>query len=311
MSQHRLLIIIANIENKSIMKIKEVLKKTTDFLNKKGFDCPAFEAEILLSFVLNKDREFFYSHPEAKISFWKNLTLNHILARRLQGWPVAYLIGHQGFYGLDFLVNKNVLIPRPETELMVDEALKSIFNLQSSIINLIDIGTGSGCVVISLVKKLKESYVKGDFYALDISKKALVISQKNAKINKVDDCIKFLHSDLLNVIDFEKMNGPIFITANLPYLTPKQVADSPTIKKEPRMALISGIDGLDHYRHLFQQIKEKISKVKNGLTVFCEIDETQSIAISNLFKEFFPLGGLEIKKDLSNFNRLVILSFLK
>jgi release factor glutamine methyltransferase len=291
------------------MKIKEVLKKTTDFLTKKDFDCPAFEAEILLSFVLNKDREFFYSHPDASFNFWNNLKLNRLLTRRLQGWPVAYLIGHQGFYGFDFLVNKNVLIPRPETELMVDEAIRAIINYKLPIINLIDIGTGSGCVAISLSKKLAELGVKGDFYALDVSKKALVVAKKNAKINKVDGCIKFLHSNLLNVIDFEKMNGSIFITANLPYLTIKQVTDSPTIKKEPKIALISGDDGLDHYRLLFSQIKDKLLNKKKSLMVFCEIDETQVVAFSKLVKEFFPLIKLEIKKDLGGFDRLAILAF--
>jgi release factor glutamine methyltransferase len=140
---------------------------------------------------------------------------------------------------------------------------------------------------------------------LDISRKALKVARKNSRKYNLDNCIKILYSDLLNIIDFKKLNGPIFITANLPYLTPEQIKNSPSIKKEPKMALESGKDGLNHYRRLFGQIKNKIRGIKFFL--FCEIDESQATAFTKLVKQELPTAKLSIKKDLNGADRLAVL----
>jgi release factor glutamine methyltransferase len=289
------------------MKIKEALvnaKRKLKTLNSADF---SLEAEILLSAVLKKNKEYVFSHPDDKISVWQNFLLQKMLKKRLAGYSCAVLTGHKWFYGLDFIVNKHVLVPRPETELMVEEVIKIIFNSQFSILNLIDVGTGSGCVAISLAKNFPTNKI--NFYGLDISKKALAVAKKNAKKNGVSGCINFVYSDLLNVIDKNIFNEPVIITANLPYLTPEQVKNSLTIQKEPRLALLAGIDGLNCYRRLFQQIKNR--GIKNELIIFCEIDEVQGANFIKTVNDYLPEASVMIIKDLSGQDRLARLTIVK
>jgi release factor glutamine methyltransferase len=291
------------------MKLKLAFTRAEAQL-KKINNCSAYlEAEMLLSFVLRQDREFFYAHLEEEVSLWQNLKLKRLITKKRRGYPIAYLTGHKWFYGLDFLVNKNVLIPRPETELMIDEALEIITNYKLQITNFIDIGTGSGCIIISLVKKLQKKGIIGNFYGLDISKKALRIAKKNAEKNSVDGRIHFLYSDLFNVIDKNIFNEPVIITANLPYLTLEQVKNSLSIQKEPKIALLAGVDGLDHYRRLFRQINERAEFIKNELFILCEIDETQKKSMTELIKQELPRAEFEFKNDLGGFCRLAVMKF--
>lgn len=290
------------------MNIKKTIDSTLKSMEKLNIDNPLLEAQILLAAALKKDREFLLSHPEKEVSAWQNFLFQRMLKKRLAGYSNAVLVGCKWFYGLDFFVNKNVLVPRPETELMVEETLRIIINYKLSIINFIDIGTGSGCVAIALASELNKKNIKSNGYALDISKKALAVAKKNAKKHGVLGCIKFLHSDLLNIIDFKKFNEPIFITANLPYLTPEQIKNSPSIQKEPKMALESGKDGLNHYRRLLKQLENKKQETRENIFLFCEIDESQAAGIMELTQEVLPFAGLEIKKDLNGDNRLVIIN---
>jgi|WetSurMetagenome_2_1015567.scaffolds.fasta_scaffold03831_6 release factor glutamine methyltransferase len=291
------------------MIISSAVRMAGKKLKEKNIESADLEAEIFLSFILRQPREFILAHPEIKLNFWQKWKLNWLVGQRIKGIPVAYLIGHKEFYGLDFLVNKNVLIPRPETELMVEEALKKIINYKLSIINFIDVGTGSGCIIVSLAKMLKEKGISGNFFGLDISKKALKIARKNAKKNNVDGCIHFLHSDLLNITNKNIFNEPVIITANLPYLTPEQVENSPSIQKEPKIALLSGIDGLNHYRSLFRQINERAEFIKSELYIFCEIDETQKDKMTELIKQELPRAEFEFKNDLGGHCRLAKIKF--
>lgn len=287
------------------MKIREKIGAVASCLAAAGIAEERLEAEFILSLVLSRGRDFLYAYPEIELTARQESRIEKIVKRRKQGFSLAVISGHKEFYGLDFLVDKNVLVPRPETELMVDEAFLAIGNYKIPNINLIDVGTGSGCIIISLAKKLKEAGIFGGFYGLDISKKALAIARKNAGKNDLGSCIKFLHSDLLKVIDFKKINGPIFVTANLPYLTEQQFKESSTIKKEPKKALVSGVDGLSHYRRLFKQIKSRLLKINGGLTIFCEIDESQAATFAVLIEGCFPEALIEVKKDLGGFDRLI------
>jgi release factor glutamine methyltransferase len=213
------------------MDIRSVLKVAEIKLVKANFPSPALEAEILLSAVLGKNKEYLFSHPEEKVSIWQNFIFQRIINKRLAGYSSAVLVGHKWFYGLDFVVNKNVLVPRPETELMVDEVIKIIKSESLKIKNIVDVGTGSGCIIVSLAKNTRKIGVDLELYGLDISKKALKIARINAKKNNVDSCTHFLYSNLLNNIDKKIFNEPVLITANLPYLTSEQVKNSPTIQK--------------------------------------------------------------------------------
>jgi release factor glutamine methyltransferase len=287
------------------MKIKEAIENIKNKLQELNLTDPNLEADVLLSAVLKKERGFLYSHPEKKISFWQNFFLQRILSKRLAGYSSAAITGHKWFYSLDFIVNKNVLIPRPETELMVEEALKIIKNYELRIKNVIDFGTGSGCIIVSLAKNFPNDKI--NFYGLDISPKALAIAKKNARRNGVAGRIKFLYSDLLNTIDKSIFKNPVLITANLPYLTASQIENSPAIQKEPQIALLSGSDGLDHYRRLFEQLKEKIGLFRKEVFVLCEIDETQKTAMEKVIRKDFCNSNFYFLKDLNGFYRLAII----
>ena len=152
------------------MNIKKNLTKSTQKLQQNNIPTPRIDAEILLSHILKKPREYIFTHPEKQLT--KSVVMRYALrvTRRIKGEPIAYITGHKEFYGLDFYVNKNVLVPRPETELMIDEALK-LATRNSQLATIIDVGTGSGCIIISLAKNLKSKFHISNFkiLATDIS----------------------------------------------------------------------------------------------------------------------------------------------
>ncbi|MFA4833538.1 MAG: peptide chain release factor N(5)-glutamine methyltransferase [Patescibacteria group bacterium] len=294
------------------MFIKQALQKATGQLKKGSIKNPALEAEILLSHILKKDREFLFTYPEKELtnnqaSYYKRLT-----SRRLKGEPVAYLTGQKEFYGLNFFVNKNVLIPRPETELMVEEALDLIVHNKKRM-TLIDVGTGSGCIIISLAKQLDLRIKNYDLRMLgvDISEKVLSVAKKNAELHGVNRKIKFVHGDLLKPAllnsKFINHNSKMIILANLPYLTPTQIKSSPTVKYEPEKALDGGRDGLKYYKELFRQARQLKSLNPVSFSILCEIDPAQAGKIKKLAQSELPKNEIKIKKDLSGRNRLAII----
>lgn len=311
------------------MTIIQALNGAMQKLQKNKIPTPHFppeadlrDAEILLSHIIKKPREYILAHPEKKLTQKQVSNFKFQISRRIKGEPAAYITGHKEFYGLNFYVNKNVLIPRPETELMADEALKlETQNLKHA--TFIDIGTGSGCIIISLFKQLKQKNKNKfqvssfKFYGIDISKPALAIAHKNAKLHNVHKEIKFLQGNLIEpVIQNPKYlkclnnpNYPVIITANLPYLTHAQIKNSPSIKYEPKLALSAGADGLKYYRRLFKQIKNvSCSMFHVSCYVLCEIDPLQTVKIKQLIKKEFPNCQIQIKKDLRMLNRMVICS---
>ncbi|MFH1822918.1 MAG: peptide chain release factor N(5)-glutamine methyltransferase [Patescibacteria group bacterium] len=289
------------------MNIKEILSNSTNKLTQNNKKNPHLEAEILLSFILNSRREYILTHPEKKLTKSQIRRYELCIIRRCKDEPIAYIIRNKQFYGLEFFVNKHVLIPRPETELMVDEALNLITH-NSQPITLIDVGTGSGCMIISLLKKFKTKNLKSkiQFYAIDISKPALSIARKNAKLHKVDNKINFIHGNLLqpvikNLKLLEIRNYNLVILANLPYLTPAQIKNSPSIKLEPKLAFSAGKDGLKYYRQLFKQIK----LIPAPCNILCEIDPSQKTKIIKLINNVLPKAIIKIKKDLKGHDRLI------
>lgn len=264
----------------------------------KNSSLPQKETESLLAFLLNKNREFLIAHPEIKISPVQCKKLRELEKKRLAGWSIAVLIGQKEFYSLNFKVDKNVLVPRPETEMIVDEILKT--NIVSPLI--IDLGTGSGAIIIALAKNLKLD--KAQFLAVDISSPALKIARQNAKLHKLNKKIKFYYGNLLLPILKLLPGQNLIIAANLPYLTKKQIIASPSIKREPKLALDGGTDGLKYYQALFEQLKTIKYK---SLELFIEIDPSQTSKIKTLAKKYFPPHILEIKKDLAGRNRLLII----
>lgn len=256
------------------------------------------------------------AHPECKVSKYISAQVSKLIKKRTRGIPLAYLTGHKEFFGLDFVVNKHTLIPRPETELIVSLALDKIRTTEDHKIILIDVGTGSGCIPISVIKTSKLQNFKT--FAIDISQKALTVARRNAKKHHVKASlrsahvagkIKFLQGNLLSSIppllkrskeDFDQL----IITANLPYLTNKQFKQELSIQHEPQLALIAGNDGLKYYRQLLKQIQNLTPYVLRLMSFF-EIDPSQTSPIKLLIKKYLPQAKIKTHKDLGKKNRVI------
>lgn len=279
------------------MIIKEVIQSYSTKLKSSS---PILDIELLLTKTLGKNKEYLYTYPDKRLTTKQLNNFTTYFKRRQKGEPIAYILGYKNFFGLDFKVNKNVLIPRPETEILVEEVIKyfqsPISNIQFPI-SICDIGTGSGAIIIALAKNSK-----GQFYATDISTPALNISNYNAKKNKIK--IKFLQGNLLEPLtkihnsEFRIHNS--IITANLPYLTTQQL-NNPQLKYEPKVALNGGADGLECFREFFNQIKKFKLQPQ---AIFLEIGHNQATAIKKLAKQTLPHYKFKIKKDLCGFDRI-------
>lgn len=287
------------------MLISDIFKNTS---------LPYLETEILISFLNNKSREYILAHLNEPLSQKLAKKFKILEKKRLSGWPIAYLIGHKGFYGLNFAVSPATLVPRPESELIVDEIITIVKNdlnnySQFPKTAILDVGTGSGALIISIAKELQKinysCYKKIDFSATDISNTALKIAKQNSKTHRLDKKIKFYHGDILSPLINRLKNEHLIIAANLPYLTKEQIKKSPSIQKEPKLALDGGRDGLFYYRKLFLQLF-KLKPKPLSITILCEIDPGQAIKIKNLIKKSFSETKIKIKKDLAGKKRLLI-----
>ena len=281
------------------MTIEKILKLTCQKIS-------AIEADILLSFVLKKDRVFLYQNPDYEISTKNRRQFTRLVAKRMAGEPIAYITRHQEFYGLDFYVNKNVLIPRPETELLVEEVLKKIQISNIKYQKIADVGTGSGNIAITLAKKLlvhRSFSEDGKIFAIDISKEALKVARKNATKHRVTDKIQFLHGSLLEPLKIRHgRNRKIdIICANLPYVR----TDQKVSQSEPSNSLYSGKEGLDLIIKLIKQTPEYLNK--SG-TIFLEISPEQKNKLSRIIPRILPDAKFEFKKDLAKKDRIVIIN---
>jgi release factor glutamine methyltransferase len=291
------------------MDYRQALAEAIKKLEKEKNKTPQLDAEVLLSHTLKKSREFILIHLEKRLTPKQLIKFEFFIKRRLKHEPIAYIIGQKEFYGLDFKINSATLIPRPETELLVENILK----INPGNKTIIDLGTGSGNIIISFAKNLKN---KNDYFGVDISQKALTIAKFNAKKNEVSNKIKFVQGNLLAPFikntKYDIQNT--IIVANLPYLSKKIYSKtSPDVKNfEPKSALLSGIDGLDHYEKLFQQLHRLIRKLPTGeagwkLEIFLEISPEQKQKIAKLIKKHFPDADIEFQKDLAKKWRVVII----
>jgi release factor glutamine methyltransferase len=266
----------------------------------------SLDIELILAYILKKSREFILTHAEHKISKSQENKINDLIKKRLGGLPLAYILGYKEFYGLKFIVNKNVLIPRPETELMVDETLNLVSHI-SHPVSFVDVGTGSGCIAITLAKEIKNSKI----IAIDISSSALNVAKGNAKLHRVKTKIQFLQGNLLEpIIKNNKIvhrPSSIVICANLPYLSLTQIKNSLSIKYEPKIALEAGPDGLKFYKKLFKQSKQLFNLTPTTYHLLCEIDPCQKNKIITIIKKELPKANFQIKKDLKGHSRLVII----
>lgn len=286
-----------------MITISEIFKKYHTKLD-------PLDLELLIAYVIKKPREFILAHSEYFLDQKQIEKIKKYAKRRLNHEPVAYILGQKEFFGLNFKVNKHTLIPRPETESLVEFALHKIQHeiCSEKNIAIIDVGTGSGNIIISLIKNLEKSY---NFFGIDISEKALAVAEYNAKKNNTTEKIKFIKSNLLNYFfdHCSLLTEPCIILANLPYLSEKIYSKTlPNVKKfEPRSALFSGIYGLDHYEKLLEQIKILNTKNKILYTIL-EISPEQKQKIEKIIKKYFPQAKIEFQKDLAKKWRFVSFS---
>lgn len=229
---------------------------------------------------------------------WKLLkakykNLNKVVKKLNKNYPVQYLIGNVNFYGYNISVNKHVLIPRFETETLVEKTIEYIKKLKLENGSLIDLGTGSGCISIVLKKELETLNITG----LDISNKALKLARKNAKNNKAD--INFIKE---NIFKFKPVNKYDILISNPPYITEDDEI-SPHIKYEPKKAIFTN-DGLKYYRHIMSTCSNYLNK--KNLIAF-EIGNKQGKDLKKLAKDFFPKAKIKLERDLSGRDRYLFI----
>ena len=229
---------------------------------------------------------------------WKLLkakykNLNKVVKKLNKNYPVQYLIGNVNFYGYNINVNKNVLIPRFETETLVEKTIEYIKKLKLENGSLIDLGTGSGCISIVLKKELESLNITG----LDISNKALKLARKNSKNNKAD--INFIKE---NIFKFKPVNKYDILISNPPYITEDDEI-SPNIKYEPKKAIFTN-DGLKYYRHIMSTCSNYLN---NKNLIAFEIGDKQGKDLKKLAKDFFPKAKIKLERDLSGRDRYLFI----
>ena len=259
------------------------------------------EAEILFSQVLNCDRMSLYSNRALTLDGKARKFIASVLKRRIQGEPVQYILGKTEFMGLEFKVRPGVLIPRPETEVLVETVLKVVTGHRSQVIplNLLELGTGSGCIAVSLAKLLPGIKIS----AIEISETALEVAKENAVMNQVSERIKFYKSDLFSSYTVRGTRYD-FIISNPPYIASEDIDMlQPEIAHEPRIALDGGKDGLDFYRRLGSLTGRYLKE--NGLLVL-EIGFGQLKKIENIFQNSKNFEIIEVAKDYNNIDRVVV-----
>lgn len=259
------------------------------------------DAQVLLGHVMGVERATFYADPTREVPQEQFEHYNELIARRQQGEPVAYLAGHKEFYGLDFLVDQRVLIPRPETELLVEAALGAIrHKLNADQLPVVaDIGTGSGVIPVTLaVEEPRLPYL----YACDISSEALDVARLNCQRHRVGQRVRLLQGDLL-----APLPEPVdVLTANLPYVGTDEMADitGDVLNYEPYRALFSGPQGLDHLRRLCRQARQT-ERLKEGAVMLLEIGYQQCEPLKRLLHECWPQATVTCHKDYAGWDRLI------
>jgi len=273
------------------MTIKDALIRARGVLAAHDVEDTALESEVLMRHALKLDRTNLYTNLDIELSSEQENTFGHLVRRRLKGEPVAYITGHREFYGVDFYVNYHVLIPRPETELVVERAISLVqkYNLST----LADIGTGCGAIAISLALNLPQT----EIYATDISPSALEVALANCQTHRVENRIRLLQGDML-----DPLPEPVdLIIANLPYV---RECDLPTNRSisEPSLALNGGSDGLEKIRQLCHQVR---GKLRPGGHLLLEIGQGQKRKVVTLLRHLLPSAEIEVASDLAGIDRMI------
>ena len=280
------------------MTRRQALAHAGELLARHKKEDASLEAELLLRYTLKIDRAALYTEPDRLLTKRQEDNYRQFIERRLQGEPSAYITGHREFFGLDFCVDRNVLIPRPETELLVEQTIARAGNYQNPVI--VDVGTGCGAIAVSLAIHLPQAKI----YAIDISPAALKVARRNARKHNVKDKITFLAGDLLEPLPV----SADIIAANLPYVLTTDVPKVNTSGFEPMLALDGGEVGMDVIKRLILQAKDKLQP--DGCLLL-EIGMGQSQATNELLENIYPSAKIDIVPDLSGIQRVVCVTLTK
>jgi release factor glutamine methyltransferase len=276
--------------------LQKLFRTSTIELKKAHIPSPTLDARVIFEFVLNISTEDFYKNAFI-ISPSQKFRIEKLVLRRTQHEPIAYLTGRKEFFGLGFLVNKNVLIPRPESERLIDKALEFLNNKKG--LNVLDLGTGSGALIISVAK----NNTNHNFFASDISAKALTVAKINIKDNNVK--VNLYKSDLFNNIPQQKFD---LIIANLPYV-PKnrsknqEVGSKDDIEYEPTDAIFTHDNGTEIIKRFLKQAKNYLN-IDGAILI--ELDPRNAREIKSCAGKNFPNATLSLEKDLAGFDRYLL-----
>ena len=278
----------------------DILNQAVEELRSKGLDRPRTNAELLLGAVLDARKIDLYLDRDRILSPQQVQKFNQFIQERIAGKPPQYIIGSTEFFGLEFKVNQSVLIPRPETETLVEAVIEHLKDCSQP--KIIDLGTGSGAIAISLAKNLKSSFV----FATDVSSEALKVAKENARRHEVDDRIDFLCGDLFEPLRNKNLKGKIdCVVSNPPYVSkdefdhlPKEVKDY-----EPIVALRTDEEGPSFHKKI---IEGSLDFLKEGGILALEVGLGQASKVAGLIRNRKDFKNREIKKDLGGIERIVV-----
>jgi release factor glutamine methyltransferase len=277
--------------------MRELLNSAKTALKEANIESPQLDAEVLLAHSLGLSRGQLHAQISRQLDAENEETFKSLVDRRLQHEPVAYITGHKEFFALDLKVDRRVLIPRPETETLVEVALTVA--RQKNLSLLAEVGVGSGAVAIALAVNLPGAHI----YAIDSSSEALAVAEENCRRHRVLDRVSLLCGDLL-----EPLPEPIgLVVANLPYVSEEELRSlaPDIIQYEPLGALDGGADGLDHIRRLLQQARPRLTPP--GI-ICLEIGATQATAVNESVREEFPDATVALVRDLAGLDRVVVIA---
>lgn len=275
------------------MTIKQTLAKGTIMLKSSNIESPKLKARLLLQYILKKPRQYLIVYDNQEVDKKAQWEYFVNIEKLTKGVPLQHITHTQEFMKMDFYVDENVLIPRPDTEILVEEVIKIAQKIDSP--KILDLCTGSGAIAISLKKYIPNAQV----YAVDISKKALEIAKKNA--NRLEANVKFIESNLFDKVKKEKFD---IIVSNPPYIKKSDINYlSQEVQKEPQIALDGGYDGLDFYRKISYQA---IDYLKFGSYLCFEIGFDQKEEVMEIIDKVEHYKGTYCKKDLCGNDRIII-----
>ncbi|MFH2011818.1 MAG: peptide chain release factor N(5)-glutamine methyltransferase [Pseudomonadota bacterium] len=287
--------------NNKTWTILQLLNRTSQYFNEKGIENPRLDSEVLLAHSLKTSRLNLYLNYDKPVLKNELKEYRELIKRRIRREPLQYITGHQEFWSLNLKVNEGVLIPRPETEILVEEALKTFFQNEPfyQLINILELGTGSGAIAIALAKELRRVMI----VATDISDVAVKTAKENASLHGVEENITFLQGSLFKPVS-ERTGAFSLVISNPPYIPIESFKDlQPEVRDfEPRVALNGGQEGLKFYRKILSQAGRYLAK--DGWLMM-ELGEGQAEKVTRLIELTGEFSSSYIVKDFSGIERVV------